>query len=66
LSALAVLARPWGLPWVLMLPLVGYGFAHWNAALEARAVTDLAVAITAWALLHCGTMWLNAALDRLS
>lgn len=62
--ALFTLARPRGAIWVLCLPLVGYGYAHWEHALPARAEGAIALVIIAWAFLHAGTMWLNAALDR--
>lgn len=58
------LSRPRFLPALLGLVLVGYGWAHWNRALPARGVDRLWVVLLAWAILHAGTMWLNAALDR--
>lgn len=63
-TALLKLARPRGAIWVLCLPLVGYGYAHWEHALSARAHGAIALVVIAWAFLHAGTMWLNAALDR--
>lgn len=56
--------RPKGLVCVLTLPLAGYGWAHWDRALEARALGDLLVVLLAWAAFHVGSMWLNAFLDQ--
>jgi UbiA prenyltransferase family len=56
--------RPVGLLLIPLLPLVGFGFAHWDHALALRAPSAIAWVAAAWALLHLGTMWLNAALDR--
>jgi hypothetical protein len=61
---LVLLARPRLLPFVLFLPLVGFGWAHWDRALTLRGEMALAGVLLAWALLHCGALWLNAALDR--
>jgi 4-hydroxybenzoate polyprenyltransferase len=66
LSALLTLARPRLLPFVLFLPVVGFGWAHWDRALplaDGDAERLLAV-LAGWAFLQAGTMWLNAALDR--
>jgi 4-hydroxybenzoate polyprenyltransferase len=49
---------------VVLLPLVGYGWAHWDRALTPVGGRDLAWVLVAWALLHAGTLWLNAAVDR--
>lgn len=64
LRALWTLARPSGAIWVPTLPLLGYGFAHWDRALHIRAEAPMLALFGAWILLHSGTMWLNAALDR--
>lgn len=64
LGALWDLARPRGAVWVGVLPLFGYGFAHWDRALLARSPEAVPIVFVAWILLHAGTMWLNAALDR--
>jgi hypothetical protein len=66
LSALVTLARPRLLPFVLFLPLVGFGWAHWDRALPlAEGVFGRLLAVLAgWTALQAGTMWLNAALDR--
>ena len=60
---LLTLARLRMLPLVLLLVLVGYGIAHWEAAVFARRLDALALVLLAWSLLHAGTMWLNASLD---
>jgi hypothetical protein len=52
------------LPFVLALPLVGFGWAHWDRALLLSGVGGLPALLAAWAALHAGTLWLNAALDR--
>jgi hypothetical protein len=64
LHALVQLARPRLLPFVLFLPLVGFGWAHWDRALTLRGEAALPGVLAAWALLHAGALWLNAALDR--
>lgn len=58
------LLRPAGLPWVAASPAVGYGLAHWGTALPPQHAWGLAACALAWAFLHAGTMWWNAALDR--
>jgi len=58
------LARPRGAVWVVLLPLIGFAFGHWDRALTFQGGPRVAVVMVAWALLHAGTMWLNAALDR--
>jgi 4-hydroxybenzoate polyprenyltransferase len=62
--ALCILGRPLLLPFVLCLPLVGFGWAHWDRALQVRGVTELILVLAAWTFLQAGTLWLNAALDR--
>jgi DNA-directed RNA polymerase subunit RPC12/RpoP len=64
LSALWALARPRLLPFVLLLPLVGFGWGHWDHALCLRGLPALGWVLAAWAVLQTGTLWLNAALDR--
>lgn len=61
---LVALARPRLLPFVVLLPLVGYGWAHWDRALTPQGGWDLPWVLAAWVLLHAGTLWLNAAADR--
>lgn len=58
------LARPAGLAWVALSPLLGYGVAHWSRALPAVDPLGAGVLVVAWALLTAGTMWGNAAFDR--
>lgn len=62
--ALWHLGRPTMLPYVLMLVGAGYGWAHWDRALETRGLGDLGWVLAAWTCLHVGTLWLNAAVDR--
>jgi 4-hydroxybenzoate polyprenyltransferase len=65
-SSLLTLARPRLLPFVLFLPLVGFGWGHWDRALplENHEEQRLLLVLAGWAALQAGTMWLNAALDR--
>jgi 4-hydroxybenzoate polyprenyltransferase len=65
-ASLIRLARPALLPFVLLLPLVGFGWACWSYALNpsAASVCSLLLALAAWAALETGTLWLNAGLDR--
>jgi len=62
--ALWSLSRPRMLPFVLLLPLLGYGWAHWDHALDLVGPGRMGLVLMAWALLHAGTLWLNAVLDR--
>lgn len=64
LRALWALARPRLMPYVVLLPLVGFGWAHWDRALTPVGWRAIVLVCVAWALLHAGTLWLNAALDR--
>lgn len=64
IDALVRLARPRLLPFVLLLPGVGYGWAHWDRAMTARGGGELLAVLASWTLLHAGTLWLNAWLDR--
>jgi len=64
LASLVRLARPRGTALVLLGPLTGYGFAHWDLELEdARRPLAIAIASVAWILLSAGSLWLNADLD---
>ncbi len=65
-AALWALSRPRLAPYVCALPVVGFGWAHWDRALGLRgdAALRLLAVVVAWWALHTGTMWLNAALDR--
>jgi 4-hydroxybenzoate polyprenyltransferase len=47
----------------LWIPLIGYGFAHWDRALDWTNPRAFLVLLGAWLLLNAGTMWLNQALD---
>ncbi len=62
--SLWILARPRLLPFVVLLPFMGWAWAHWDRALPASAEGALLGVLVAWALLHAGTLWLNAAVDR--
>jgi 4-hydroxybenzoate polyprenyltransferase len=62
--ALVALARPRMLPYLWLLLVGGFGFAHWDRALVVRGLPELVALAVAWALLHAGTMWWNAALDE--
>jgi 1,4-dihydroxy-2-naphthoate octaprenyltransferase len=63
-EALYHLARPKLLPFVLLLVSAGYGWAHWDRALVLQHGVAFALVLASWSLLHAGTLWLNAALDR--
>jgi 4-hydroxybenzoate polyprenyltransferase len=47
----------------MSVPLIGYGFAHWDGAFRARELSGALLLCLAWAFLHAGTLWLNAVLD---
>jgi len=52
------------LPHVIALVVGGWAWALWDRALMATHTDTLVVVCAAWALLHAGTLWLNAAFDR--
>jgi 4-hydroxybenzoate polyprenyltransferase len=60
------LARPALLPFVLLLPIIGFGWACWSYAIDPPldSVWRLLLVLPAWTALQTGTLWLNAALDR--
>jgi 4-hydroxybenzoate polyprenyltransferase len=58
------LSRPRFAFWLLWIPLIGYGFALWDRALDWVRPDALLLVLGGWLLLNAGTMWLNAALDR--
>lgn len=62
--ALWTLQRPRLVPYILLIPLAGYGWAHWDRALLAQNARAIPWLLAAWWALHAGTMWLNAAVDR--
>ncbi|MBN2798891.1 MAG: UbiA prenyltransferase family protein [Deltaproteobacteria bacterium] len=65
IHTLWALARPPMIPLVLALPLTGLFLAHWDRALALGAADlRLVPVLVAWALLHAGSLWMNAALDR--
>lgn len=63
LIAFARLARLKGTPVLLLVPLLGWGLAHWDLALPPTNVSGLLLVLAAWTVAGWGTMWLNAALD---
>ncbi|MEO0603173.1 MAG: hypothetical protein AAF211_17170, partial [Myxococcota bacterium] len=64
LRAWWALSRPRLAPFVVLLPFLGWAYAHWDRALPTQnAGAFLGVAV-AWWWLHAGTLWLNAAVDR--
>lgn len=58
------LARPAGVWAPSLLPLLGYGWAHWDRALLAWRAGAVPLLLLCWLLLNIGTLWLNAARDR--
>ena len=64
LATLWTLGRPKMLPWLLLLLLVGYGYGHWERAVDLAWPEEFALLVPIWVLLHFGTMWLNAARDK--
>lgn len=61
---LVKLARPAG-AWIPpLLPLVGYGWAHWERALPAWRPEAIGWLVLSWVALNAATLWLNAALDQ--
>ena len=65
--ALWDLSRPKLLPYVLALPLVGFGWAHWDRAVPLGGWSEVRMLVlvgVSWWLLHSGTLWLNAAVDK--
>ena len=63
-SALWVHARPKLWPFLWLLTLFGFGWAHWDRGLLMRGGSAYLGVLAAWTLLNVGTLWLNAALDR--
>jgi 4-hydroxybenzoate polyprenyltransferase len=61
--ALWDLARPKGGAALMLVPLVGYGFAHWDYALDLVRPGAMLLVLASWFVASAGTMWLNAALD---
>jgi 4-hydroxybenzoate polyprenyltransferase len=60
---LVLLARPKGTLLLLVVPLTGWGFAHWDGRMELTRPIAMAFVLAAWILLSSGSLWLNAALD---
>lgn len=63
-ASLWVHARPALWPFLWLLTLFGYGWAHWDRGLLIRGGSAYLGVVAAWTLLNAGTLWLNAALDR--
>jgi 4-hydroxybenzoate polyprenyltransferase len=61
--ALWTLSRPKGGAALMLVPLVGYGFAHWDYALDTVHAGAMLLVLASWFVASAGTMWLNAALD---
>ncbi len=64
LRAWWALSRPRLAPFVVLLPFLGWAFAHWDRALPTQNAGAFAAVAFAWWWLHAGTLWLNAAVDR--
>ena len=65
--ALWILARPKGMLFVSLLPMIGFAYAYWDHGCEDPTLAPFAtmgLLALAWAVPHAGTMWLNAGLDR--
>ena len=62
--ALWRLSRPRFTLWLLWIPLIGYGLALWDRALDWTRPGAFLLVLGAWPLLSAGTLWLNAALDQ--
>lgn len=61
--SLVLLARlPFGLA-LLVVPLLGFGMAHWDYAKDLTASPALAFVLAAWFVGSAATLWLNASLD---
>lgn len=64
LRAWWALSRPRLAPFVLGLVGLGFGWAHWDRALPLTGASRLGWVLASWLVLHMGTLWLNAFLDR--
>ncbi len=62
--ALWRLSRPSFSFWLLGVPMIGWGFAHWDRAIEAQNPWAIPWMLASWYLLSAATLWLNAALDE--
>lgn len=51
-------------PFVLLLPALGFGWGQYEHRLDLHGLAGFVWTLPAWALIHVGTMWFNAALDR--
>ncbi|MEN0061903.1 MAG: UbiA family prenyltransferase [Myxococcota bacterium] len=64
LRAWWLLSRPKLAPFVMLLPFLGWAYAHWDRALPTQHPGAFLAVASAWWWLHAGTLWLNAAVDR--
>jgi len=48
---------------LLLVPLLGYGIALWDHALDPVHLLALVLVLSGWFVASAGTMWLNASLD---
>ncbi len=55
--------RPAGMPWVVLLPVIGWFYAHWTLAADVIAPSEMARVAVAWACLHAAAMYQNAVFD---
>ena len=62
-APLVSIARPKGTLLLLIVPLLGYGFAHWDFMLDTQRPWALVGVLVAWIALSAGSLWLNAVLD---
>ena len=62
--ALWTLARPRMLPWLWLLLASGWGYGHWELAVDPLNPVPLIALVVSWTCLHGGTMWLNAWRDQ--
>lgn len=63
LRSLWRLARPRMGLWAAAAPAFGYGYGHWEFALDGVNPLGLVLLVPAWGLVHAGTLWYNACLD---
>ena len=63
-AALWHLGRPRMAPFLWLLVLGGFGFAHWDRALMGQGGSALLATLASWTCLHVGTLWLNPATDQ--
>ena len=64
LTALWILSRPRLMPYVVLLPFMGWSWAHWDRAMSTTGLPAALAVFAAWIALQAGTLWINAAIDR--